>query len=175
MLAPLESLFYRQQTSYRLIVAGEGPMGDELRAACPDAVFLGRVAHQDMSTIMASADVFLFPSDTDTAGNVVLEAQACGLPVVVSRAGGPIEQMADGVTGFACHSADVADFAGRTAALLRAKTLRRQMGAAARVHATGRSWHAALEPLFRSYRGAPQRGARPQRAAVEPPAGAVAR
>ena len=38
-----------------------------------------------MSAIMASADVFFFPSDTDTAGNVVLEAQACGLPVVVSR------------------------------------------------------------------------------------------
>ncbi len=175
MLQPLESLLYRQHTAYRLIVAGEGPMRAELRALCPDAVFLGRVAHQDMSAIMASADVFLFPSDTDTAGNVVLEAQACGLPVVVSRAGGPIEQMADGVTGFACQSADVADFGGRTAALLRNKTLRQQMGAAARLHATGRSWHAALEPLFRSYRGAPQPGARPQRAAVEPPAGVVVR
>ncbi len=175
MLQPLESRLYRQHAAYRLIVAGEGPMGPELKAACPDAVFLGRVPHQEMGTIMASADLFLFPSDTDTAGNVVLEAQACGLPVVVSRAGGPIEQMVDGVTGFACRSADDGDFADRTIQLLRSRELRRQMGAAARAHASSRTWSAALEPLFRSYRSVRQPRAQSPAPTVEPRAGAVAR
>jgi glycosyltransferase involved in cell wall biosynthesis len=175
MLQPLESLLFRQQVSYRLIVAGEGPMSAELMAGCPDAVFLGRVPHQEMSTIMASADLFFFPSDTETAGNVVLEAQAAGLPVVVSSAGGSSEQMVQGVTGYACRPGDTLHFADRAAALLQSKTLRQQMGAAARSHAGARSWRAALEPLFRSYRRAPLLEPQLQSAAVDPPAGVVVR
>jgi len=175
MLASLGSLLYRQQAAYRLIVAGEGPMSTELRSVCPDAVFLGRVPHQVMSVVMASADVFLFPSDTDTAGNVVLEAQACGLPVLVSSAGGPSEQMVDGVTGFACRPADPADFADCAAALLQSKGLRQQMADAARSYTIGRTWHSALEPLFRSYRSATQARVQSRATRVEPRAGAVAR
>lgn len=174
-LPAIESLLYRQSTPHRLIVVGEGPMSEELRAACPDAVFLGRVPHSEMGTVMASADLFLFPSDTDTAGNVVLEAQACGLPVIVSRTGGPIEQMIDGRTGFACSSGDTVDFADCAAALLRSRELRLEMGAAARAHGLTRTWSAALQPLFASYRLLP--AARPQsrRSALERRAGMVAR
>jgi glycosyltransferase involved in cell wall biosynthesis len=174
MLPALESLLYRDHQPYRLIIAGDGPMHADLRAACPDAAFLGRVPHQDMGTIMASADLLLFPSDTDTAGNVVLEAQACGLPVLVSRAGGPIEQMVDGVSGFACRPGDVADFADRTAALLRSPARRREMGGAARAHGAARTWGAALEPLFRTYRTTSQRLAPAHGRAVESSAEIVA-
>ena len=96
LMAPIDSLLYRQRVPYKLIVAGDGPMMPELRSACPDAVFLGRLPHDEMGAAMASADLFLFPSDTETAGNVVLEAQACGLPVLVSAKGGPREQIVDG-------------------------------------------------------------------------------
>src|SRR5262249_22049763 len=67
---------------YRLVFAGDGPMRAELQQRFPDAVFLGEVPHGDMGKIMASADMMLFPSATDTFGNVVLEAQSSGLPVV---------------------------------------------------------------------------------------------
>ena len=56
-------------------------MGAELRDRCPGAVFTGTLAHEDVAVALASADVFVSPSRTDTAGTVVLEAQASGVPV----------------------------------------------------------------------------------------------
>jgi glycosyltransferase involved in cell wall biosynthesis len=78
---------------HRLVIAGDGPMRRELAAACPDAVFLGSLGRDAVADAFASADLFVFPSTTDTAGNVVLEAQASGLPVVVSDRGGPRENI----------------------------------------------------------------------------------
>jgi len=152
LLEPLGSLLYRHHAPYRLIVIGEGPMMSELRAACPDAVFLGRLPHHKMGAAIASGDLFFFPSDTDTAGNVVLEAQACGLPVLVSQKGGPHEQIVDGQTGFACRPGDTLNFATRAMELLTSKDRRVEMGAAARAHALTRSWQSALAPLFAAYR-----------------------
>jgi glycosyltransferase involved in cell wall biosynthesis len=152
LLDAIDSSLYRRGVQHRLIVAGDGPMADELRSRCPDAHFLGNVRHEDMGTMMASADLFLFPSDTDTAGNVVLEAQACGLPVLVSDTGGPKEQIVDRQTGYVCASKDVESFGSRAAALLTARDLRAEMAAAARAHALTRTWQAALQPLFSTYR-----------------------
>jgi glycosyltransferase involved in cell wall biosynthesis len=70
------------QRPVRLVLAGDGPYRAELQARCPDAVFLGMCDHQTLSSIYPSADVFLFPSLTETFGNVTLEALACGTPVL---------------------------------------------------------------------------------------------
>jgi len=141
--------------SHRLVVIGDGPMRQELAAACPDAVFTGTLQSDDVATAMASADAFVFPSETDTAGNVVLEAQASGLPVLVSRRGGPSESMMHGETGFACD--DLREFTRRAAELMRNARRRRQFGEAARRYAMTRSWQNALEPLYQEYRCPPVR------------------
>ena len=70
------------QRPVRLVFAGDGPYRAELQARCPDAVFLGMCDHQTLSTVYPSADLFLFPSLTETFGNVTLEALACGTPVL---------------------------------------------------------------------------------------------
>lgn len=70
------------QGPVRLVFAGDGPYRDALQARCPDAVFLGMCDHQTLSTVYPSADLFLFPSLTETFGNVTLEALACGTPVL---------------------------------------------------------------------------------------------
>lgn len=70
------------QRPVRLVFAGDGPYRTELQARCPDAVFLGMCDHQTLSTVYPSADLFLFPSLTETFGNVTLEALACGTPVL---------------------------------------------------------------------------------------------
>src|SRR5947207_4129828 len=80
-------------------MVGLGPYKDALAAALPDAVFLGYLKGEPLAKAYASADVFVFPSTTDTFGNVVLEAQASGLPAVVSDQGGPRELVRDGETG----------------------------------------------------------------------------
>ncbi len=84
-----------------LIIVGDGPFRMEMEAELKGypAVFTGFLAGEELCVAYASADVFVFPSTTDTFGNVVLEAQASGLPVIVSDGGGPKELMRDGETG----------------------------------------------------------------------------
>jgi glycosyltransferase involved in cell wall biosynthesis len=75
------------RVDHRFIIAGEGPMLDELRQRLTDAVFTGVLSRDRVAEVFASSDLFVFPSRTDTAGNVVLEAQASGVPVVVTNRG----------------------------------------------------------------------------------------
>ena len=84
-----------------LIIAGDGPYRKELEQLLQGypALFTGFLSGEELHTAYASSDVFVFPSTTDTFGNVVLEAQASGLPVIVSDEGGPKELIADGRTG----------------------------------------------------------------------------
>ena len=152
LLESVGSLLHRHGVAHRFVLVGEGPLSRELRERLPDAVFTGRLAHHEVAVAMASTDLFVFPSDTDTAGNVVLEAQACGLPVLVSNIGGPQENVRHGETGFVCRSADTLDFASRAQQLLNDRVLRASMGNRARAYAMGRSWRSSLEPLFDSYR-----------------------
>jgi glycosyltransferase involved in cell wall biosynthesis len=91
-----------------LVIIGDGPYRKELEEklrGCP-ATFAGFLEGDDLSRGYASSDVFVFPSTTDTFGNVVLEAQASGLPVIVSDEGGPKELMRDGVTGIVVKADD---------------------------------------------------------------------
>lgn len=84
-----------------LVIIGDGPYRKEMeeRLAGYPALFTGFLSGEELARGYASADLFVFPSATDTFGNVVLEAQASGLPVVVSDQGGPKELMTDGETG----------------------------------------------------------------------------
>lgn len=81
----------KQKQPVTLAVVGEGPYRKELEKKLPDAIFTGILAGQELGTAYASADLFLFPSTTDTYGNVVVEALASGLPALVSDVGGPKE------------------------------------------------------------------------------------
>jgi glycosyltransferase involved in cell wall biosynthesis len=137
------------RTTHRLVLVGDGPAREDLQRALPDAVFTGTLTPDQVATAMASADVFLFPSRTDTAGNAVLEAQASGLPVIVSGAGGPSEQMIDRRTGIVCR--DDSTFELALTSLLRDRSARRSMSSAARRYAMTRQWSVALEPLYQTY------------------------
>jgi glycosyltransferase involved in cell wall biosynthesis len=81
------------------VVVGDGPMRDELMRRFPDAVFLGARARDELPAIYAAADVFVFPSRTDTFGLVLLEALACGVPVAAYPVQGPRDVIADGQVG----------------------------------------------------------------------------
>ncbi len=152
-LPALHDVLVRLGVEHRLVIVGEGPLRVDLARQCPDAICLGTLGRDRLAEAYASADVFVFPSTTDTAGNVVLEAQASGLPVIVSAAGGPREQMLPDVTGVVCG--DEAEawtvHAGR---LLTDSGLRRTMSGAARRYALGRRWDESLVPLYDTYRRA---------------------
>jgi glycosyltransferase involved in cell wall biosynthesis len=84
-----------------LTVVGDGPYLEEMKAAMQNlpCLFTGTLKGELLSAAYASSDMFVFPSTTDTFGNVILEAQASGLPVIVTDQGGPHENMIDGKTG----------------------------------------------------------------------------
>ncbi len=84
-----------------MIMVGDGPYLDELKdlLAGTPCIFTGYRDGEELATIYASCDLFVFPSATDTFGNVVLEAQASGLPVIVTNSGGPQENMTPHKTG----------------------------------------------------------------------------
>ncbi len=90
---------------------GDGPYRAELERLMPKAVFTGVLTGAELGAAYASADIFVFPSTTDTYGNVVVEACAAGLPVVVSDVGGPKELVKSGVRGIVCAAKSAAAFA----------------------------------------------------------------
>jgi glycosyltransferase involved in cell wall biosynthesis len=97
-----------EYTNAQLVIIGDGPYREhfESRLAGLPVLFTGYLGGDELPRAIASADAKLFPSTTDTWGNAPLEAQACGLPVVVSDRGGPQELMEDGVTGFRVKGGD---------------------------------------------------------------------
>ncbi len=127
----------------RLALVGGGPSAERLRAACPPDVLMPGYQHGTaLAAWYASSDVFAFPSLTETFGNVILEAQASGLPVVGLRCPALAERVADEDDGMLV--ADSAGMARALARLIADAGLRRRLGTAARVKAEGQDW----EPIF---------------------------
>lgn len=121
----------------KLIVVGDGPYREAMAAElcnC-DVVFPGVLHGRALAAAYASCDLFVFPSETDTLGVVLLEAQASGLPVIVSAHGGPKDCMADGVTGRVVQPMNPANLASAISDLLRDPRSLARMGEAAREHA----------------------------------------
>ncbi len=92
---------------YQMVFAGDGPMRSELAHQLPRARFLGYLKGKDLSQVYASSDLFIFPSTTETFGNVILEANASGLPVIGVKRGGVKNLIEYGQNGFLAtpHSA----------------------------------------------------------------------
>jgi glycosyltransferase involved in cell wall biosynthesis len=152
LLPAVSRRLHAMRFEHRVIVAGEGPMLDTLTREMPDAVFTGVLSREAVAEVFASSDLFVFPSRTDTAGNVVLEAQASGLPVVISGEGGPRENMIAGATGVVCHAEDPDRWARAIAGVLSDRPRQAAMARGAREYAMTRRWPAALQPLYRAYR-----------------------
>jgi glycosyltransferase involved in cell wall biosynthesis len=134
----------------KLYLVGDGPYSEALAAALPDAIFLGYLTGEKLANAYASADVFVFPSTTDTFGNVVLEAQASGLPVIVSDVGGPKELVEDGRTGFVTKAHDPDDFARAIERVSNDSSLRSKMGRQARQQVIDRSWPGAFRKFWKA-------------------------
>ena len=137
-----------------LLLAGGGPEEDRLRARLGNAAtFLGWLDGDDLAVAYASADLLLFCSETDTFGNVVLEAQASGLPVVAVAAGGPAELIESGRSGLLCPP-DPALIGAAVARLASARAAREQLARGGLAAVRGRTWEAALTRLADGWRRA---------------------
>jgi glycosyltransferase involved in cell wall biosynthesis len=137
-----------------LVVVGDGPYLEEMKKELADTpcVFTGYQEGDELAALYAACDLFVFPSATDTFGNVVLEAQASGLPVIVTDSGGPQENMLPGETGLVVPANDEkALFAAIREMLLNPNRLD-MMGKRARVYMEERSFDRAFDRTWTIYR-----------------------
>ncbi|HMP91081.1 MAG TPA: glycosyltransferase family 1 protein [Kiritimatiellia bacterium] len=126
----------QQHRDIRLVLTGEGPHEQELKTTLQDSsvIFTGIKRGEELARHYASADVFVFPSETDTLGNVVLEAQASGLPVVVSSVGGPRDCVLDGISGIVLPQMNSESLAVTLDDMINRKAAMTAMKSAARRH-----------------------------------------
>ncbi|HET9734852.1 MAG TPA: glycosyltransferase family 1 protein [Burkholderiales bacterium] len=130
----------RANPSVKLVLVGDGPLEQELRAANTGSVIAGRLVNGELSAHYASADVFLFPSVTETFGNVTLEAMASGLAVVAYRYAAARQHIEDGVSGLLAEPGDRTGFIGHAVSLACEPQRARELGRAARIAAAPVSW-----------------------------------
>ncbi len=136
-----------------LVVAGDGPYMEEMKKELEGTrcCFTGCLTGEALAKLFAACDLFVFPSATDTFGNVVLEAQASQLPVIVTDSGGPHENILPGETGAVIPAHDGPALAAAIKSFLNDPKKLRRMGKAARRYAEGRSFESAFEQTWRMY------------------------
>ena len=134
--------------SIQLCVVGHGPYSREFSKSLPEALFTGYLTGKELAAAYASADIFVFPSTTDTFGNVIIEAQASGVPVIVSDSGGPKELVDNNRNGLITKSHDVEDLTRAIRELVADPERRKQMGNLARESVVDRTWPTAFRKFW---------------------------
>lgn len=139
--------------NFHLIVVGEGPYLEEMKNALTNepVVFTGYLTGECLSHVYASSDIFVFPSSVDTFGNVVLEAQASGIPVVVTDQGGAKENIILDKTGMIVPSDNSSAMAQTLSYLLDDPDQLNMMKYHAREYAKTRSFDASFSHFWKNY------------------------
>lgn len=139
-------------SSCRLLVIGDGPLGERLRRrADQQVVFAGYRRGDDLARMLAIGDLMVFPSLTDTFGNVMLEGMASGLPALGFEVSGPKDVIIDGQTGGIVPRTTVADLVQAIEKMAGNRDALRKMGQQARRHAEGQSWPSIMESVREQY------------------------
>ncbi|MCI0663460.1 MAG: glycosyltransferase [Acidobacteria bacterium] len=144
-----KALIASGMTNFRFVIVGVGSEREWLEKNLQFAEFTGVLKGESLARAYANFDLFIFPSSTDTFGNVVLEAQASGVPAIVSDGGGPKFIISDGETGYVAR--DIAGFRDSIMKLISHPEKLQQMREAARMLACATSWDKIFEEVYRAY------------------------
>jgi glycosyltransferase involved in cell wall biosynthesis len=153
LLAEAYRSVHRMEKDVSLVVVGDGPGLEEMKNDLhgTSAVFTGYLRGEELSEVYASCDVLVFPSTTDTFGNVVLEAQASGLPVIVTDSGGPQENLIANKTGLIVPGNEVKLLVQAMRSLIANSERRQEMGREARRYMEDRSFEKCFERSWRMH------------------------
>jgi glycosyltransferase involved in cell wall biosynthesis len=146
--------FAERGLKHRVLVIGDGPARPFLEQQLPGAIFLGQQTGTDLSRALASGDVLVNPSITETFGNVTLEAMACAIPVVAAVASGTSSLVRDGTNGMLVNPTEIEGFADALEAYARDPGLRRRHGEAGLAFAETMDWDTINSAVIRTYRHA---------------------
>jgi glycosyltransferase involved in cell wall biosynthesis len=142
---------------HKVLVIGEGPARPWFEKALPNGIFVGHQEKEDLARALASSDLFLNPSITETFGNVTLEAMACALPVVAAAATGATNLVRDGETGTLAEPGDIPALAAAIAAYAADPELRRRHGKAGLAFAETQDWDVINGAVLKTYTRAIER------------------
>jgi glycosyltransferase involved in cell wall biosynthesis len=147
-LADASVILRSQGCKFRLAFAGDGPFRAVMEKQLPQDYFGGFIEGRPLAELFASSDLFVFPSTTETFGNVILEAFASGLPVVGVKKGGVADLVVDGQNGFLARPNDPADFAEKIKTVLDNPGLHRRLAEGALQTAASYNWLAINRKLI---------------------------
>ena len=150
-LAEAYKLLKNKRDDFSMVIAGDGPAREELGRLMPGAVFLGHLEKIELSQAYASSDIFVFPSTTETFGNVTIEAMASGLVPVVADAGGSKSLVKDGENGFLTKPKDSRDIYQKVSSLLDDSDLRKRVRDSAIRFSENFTWEKVFDQLFQKY------------------------
>jgi glycosyltransferase involved in cell wall biosynthesis len=150
MLADLEKkLLAAGKTDFRFLIVGEGNEREFLEKNLQRADFTGFLDGERLAEAYANMDVFVFPSESDTFGNVIQEANASGVPTIVTNQGGPKFIVRHNETGFVAENLN--DFVKFSLLLMNDAEKLAAMKSAAREFAKSRSWNQVFESVYQAY------------------------
>lgn len=141
----------QKRSDFVLALAGDGPIRRELEHMMPGALFLGHLGQDALATAYASSDLFVFPSTTETFGNVIVEAMASGVPPICAREGGAAGIVQQNVTGLLTAPRDPSDLASAIEQLLDNPVKRETMILHALEFANRQSWPSIFRRMIESY------------------------
>lgn len=136
----------------KFLIGGDGPAREAMQQELPEAIYEGHIFGEQLAKLYASSDVFLFPSDTETFGNVTLEAMSSGLPAVVSDSVGANSIVLNGKTGYITTPRNPEAFAKCLFTLCSDHDLRKEMSKNARKRAQTFEWSAIMNGLLSDYK-----------------------
>lgn len=151
-LDTLTAALNRLDFAHRVVIVGDGPDRAFAQGELPHAIFTGFLTGDELADAYASSDIFVFPSDSESFGNVTLEAMASGLPCVCADATGSRSLVVAGETGLLADASDVQGFADNLSLLAHDAATRQRMGQAARARALTFSWDETMARMLGYYR-----------------------
>lgn len=140
----------------KTVIVGDGPAGDALRNTMPNTIFTGFKTGEELPELYASSDIFMFPSITETFGNVTLEAMASGVPAVVANAQGNKSLVMNNYNGFLVTPRDVPEFVRQINKIATDSSLQKRMSSNALEFARTFTWENIFDGLMNHYREAIQ-------------------
>jgi glycosyltransferase involved in cell wall biosynthesis len=150
-LAETYNLLKQHRNDFTMLIVGDGPVRQKIESMMPGAIFLGYLEGEELSTAYASSDIFLFPSSTETFGNVNIEAIASGLVPVVADAGGSKSIISEGINGLLAQPKNSQEFYEKVCLLMDDEELRKNIQSRGVDFIKDFSWEKSFDGIWQLY------------------------